>query len=65
MRDGTISRSIGAIGKLKRVQGNRDGEANVALYKSLKNLHDYCNWTIVIQARGFIILRHRDDDRFF
>ncbi len=27
--------------KLKRVQSNRDGGANVALYKSLKNLHDY------------------------
>ncbi len=23
------------------------------------------NWTIVIQARGFFVLRHRDDDRFF
>ncbi len=22
------------------------------------------NWTIVIQARGFTVLRHRDDDRF-
>ncbi len=41
---------------------NRDGGANVVFYKSLKNLHD---WTIVIQARGFIFLRHRDDDRFF
>ncbi len=39
------------------------------LFTSLsKNLHDYwCegHWTIVIQARGFIVLRHRDDDRFF
>ncbi len=33
--------NIGTIGKLKRVQSNRDGGANVALYKSLKNLHDY------------------------
>ncbi len=41
MGDGIIGRSIGAIGKLKRVQSNRDGGANVALYKSLKNLHDY------------------------
>ncbi len=40
----------------------------MALNKSLKNLHDYrCegHWTIVIQARGFIVLRHRDDDGFF
>ncbi len=54
--------------KLKRVQSNRDGGANVALNKSLKNLHDYrCegHWTIVIQARGFTVLRHRDDDGFF
>ncbi len=46
--------------KLKRVQSNRDGGANVALNKSLKNLHDYrCegHWTIVIQARGFIVLK--------
>ncbi len=52
--------SIGAIGKLKRVQSNRDGGANVALNKSLKNLHDYrCegHWTIVIQARrGLLFL---------
>ncbi len=34
MRDGIISRSIGA--KLKRVQSNSDGGANVVLYKSLK-----------------------------
>ncbi len=64
VRDGIISRSIWAIGKLKRVQSNRDGGANVVLNKSLKNLNDYwCegNWTIVIQARGW----HRDDDRFF
>ncbi len=40
MRDGIISRSVGKIGKLKRVQSNRDGGANVALNKSLKNLHD-------------------------
>ncbi len=49
-------------------QSNRDGGANVVLYKSLKNLHDCrCegNWTIVIHARGFIVLRHRDDDSFF
>ncbi len=68
VRDGIVSRSIWAIGKLKRVQSNRDGGANVFLYNALKNLHDYCcegNWTIVIQARGFIVLRHRDDDRFF
>ncbi len=39
--DGIISRSIGAIGKLKRVQSNRDGGANVALYKALKDLHDF------------------------
>ncbi len=68
MRDGIISRSIGTIGKLKRVQSNRDGGANVALNKSLKNLHDYrCegHWSIVIQARGFIVLRHRDDNGFF
>ncbi len=53
---------LGRLGKLKRVQSNRDGGANVALNKSLKNLHDYwCegHWTIVIQARGFI------DDGFF
>ncbi len=59
---------LGAIGKLKRVQRIRDGGANVVLYKSFKNLHDYwCegNWTIVIQTRGFTVLRHRDDDRFF
>ncbi len=40
----------------------------MALNKSLKNLHDYrCegHWSIVIQARGFIVLRHRDDDGFF
>ncbi len=37
VRDGIISRSIGTIGKLKRVQSKRDGGANVAL----KNLHDY------------------------
>ncbi len=41
MRDGIISRSVGTIGKLKRVQSNRDGGANVALNKSRKNLHDY------------------------
>ncbi len=35
MRDGIISRSIGTIGKLKRVQSNRDGGANVALYKKV------------------------------
>ncbi len=67
VRDGIVSRPIWAIGKLKRVQSNRDGGANVVLYKSLKNLHDYLcegNWTIVIQARGCIVLRHRDDDRF-
>ncbi len=32
-----------------------------------KNLHDCrCegNWTIVIQARGFTVLRYRDYDRF-
>ncbi len=37
------------------------------LNKSLKNLHDYrCegHWTIVIQARGFTVLRHRDDMDF-
>ncbi len=68
VRDGIISRSIWAIGKLKRVQNNRDGGANMVLYKSLKNLYDYwCegNWTLVIQARGFIVLRHREGDRFF
>ncbi len=32
---------LGAIGKLKRVQRIRDGGANVVLYKSFKNLHDY------------------------
>ncbi len=56
VRNGIVSRSILVIGKLKRVQSNRDGGANVVLYKSLKNLHDCrCegNWTIVIQARGF------------
>ncbi len=41
VRDGIISRSIGTIGKLKGVQSNRDGGANVALNKSLKHLHDY------------------------
>ncbi len=54
MRDGIVSRSSRAIGKLKRVQSNRDGEANVVLYKPLKNLHDYwCegNWTIVILGK--------------
>ncbi len=63
-----MASSVDLLGKLKRVQGNRDGGANVALNKSLKNLHDYWyegNWTIVIQARGFTVLRHRDDDRFF
>ncbi len=63
VRDGIISRSIWAIGKLKRLQSNRDGGANVFFYKSLKNLHDYwCegNWTMVIQARGFTVLKHRD-----
>ncbi len=61
--DGIISRSIWAIGKLKRLQSNRDGGANLFFYKSLKNLHDYwCegNWTMVIQARGFTVLKHRD-----
>ncbi len=29
------------MGKLKGVQSNRDGEANVALNKSLKHLNDY------------------------
>ncbi len=65
VRDGIVSRPIWPIGKLKRVQSNRDGGANVVLYESLKNLHDYwCErkWTIVIQARGFTVLRHRDDD---
>ncbi len=68
MGDGIVSRSIWAIGKLKRVQCNRGGGANVVLYKPLKHLHDYgCegNWVIVIQARGFIVLRHRVDDIFF
>ncbi len=40
----------------------------VFLQVSQKPENDYwCegNWTIVIQARGFIVLRHRDDDRFF
>ncbi len=41
LRDGIVSRSIWAIGKLKRVQSYMDGGANVVLYKSLKNLHDY------------------------
>ncbi len=66
--DGIISRPIWVVGKLKRVQSSKNGEANVFLYKSLKNLHDCrCegNWTIVIQARGFTVLRHRDDDRYF
>ncbi len=47
------------------VQSNRDGGANVVLNKFLKNLLDYwCegNWKIVIQTRGFIVLRHRDDE---
>ncbi len=60
--------TIWPIGKLKRVKSNRDGAANVVLYKSLKNIHEYwCegNWTIFIQARGILFLRHRDDDRFF
>ncbi len=64
----SVDIDIRAIGKLKRVQSNRNGGANVDLYKSLKNLHDYLckgNWTLVIQARGFIVLRHRDDNRFF
>ncbi len=43
----SISRSIVAIGKLKRVQGNRDGGANVALYKSLKTF-----MTIDVRATG-------------
>ncbi len=63
VRDGIIGRSIWAKVKLKRVQSSRDEGANVFLYNSLLNLHDYwCegNWTIVIQARGFIVLRHRD-----
>ncbi len=38
LRDGIVSRSMWAIGKLKRVQSNRDGGANVVLKKSLKNL---------------------------
>ncbi len=37
----TVTQSSWAIGKLKRVQSNRDGGANVVLYMSLKNLHDY------------------------
>ncbi len=40
----------------------------MCFFNSLKNLHDCrCegNWTIVIQARGFTVLRHRDYDRFF
>ncbi len=40
----------------------------MALNKSLKNLHDYrCegHWSIIIQARGFLVFRHRDDDGFF
>ncbi len=41
VRDGIVSRSIWAISLLKRVQSNMDGGANVILYKSLKNLHDY------------------------
>ncbi len=41
VRDGIVSRSMWAVGKLKRAQSNRDGGANVVLYKSLKNLHDY------------------------
>ncbi len=54
------------IGKLKRVQNNRVGGANVVLYKSLKNIRENVfvsegSWTIVIQARGFIVLRQRDD----
>ncbi len=47
---------------------NRDGGANAVLYKSLKTfMTKNCegNWTILIQARGFIVLRHRDDDSFF
>jgi len=31
LRDGFVSRSIRAIGELKRVQSNRDGGANVVL----------------------------------
>ncbi len=33
--------SMWVIGKLKRVQSNRDGGANLVLYESVKNLHDY------------------------
>ncbi len=36
MRDGIVSRSIWAIGKLKKVKCNRDGRANVFFLKSLK-----------------------------
>ncbi len=36
-----MASSVDLFSKLKRVQNNRDGGANVALYKSLKNLHDY------------------------
>ncbi len=43
LRDGIISRSIWPIGKLKRVQNNRDGGANVVLFKSLKNLYKSLN----------------------
>jgi hypothetical protein len=68
VRDGIVCGSVWAIGKLKGVQSVRYGGADVTLYKSLKNLHDYrCegNWAIVIQARGFIVLWHRNNDGFF
>ncbi len=39
----------------------------MCFFKSLSKTFmtvDEGNWAIVIQARGFTVLRHRDDDRF-
>ncbi len=36
-----MASSVDRLGKLKRVQRIRDGGANVVLYPSLKDLHDY------------------------
>ncbi len=63
-----ISRPIWAVGKLKRVQSSRDGGGKCGslkvLSKTFMTVNVRANWTIVIQARGFNVLRHRDDDRF-
>ncbi len=44
VRDSIFSRSVGAIGKLKRVQSNRDGGAS-----QVKSSHLYLYSTLTIQ----------------